>query len=221
VDQRLMNIDGHSISVRLMDESYIMCEDERKAGLTVDISCRQLSGCWPNPLYSAYYRKLLAAYVVGPVFVWEDRRIIGFLPIMVPHCGLPQLPHCIHYVGGMSFGAEAHMDLPMVEKAAALPFEQLDHKEIRIGCMSVHPRMRGKNLAASMVQYLADWGREKGWDQLKARAMLDNEPEAFYPTLSFWLRLGFKQVGPVRPFGPSSDPIEQSKSVDLVLDLRI
>ena len=108
----------------------------------------------------------------------------------------------------------------MVKKTEALPFEQLVQKEIRIGCMSVHPELRGKSLAVSMIRYMIDWARNRGWERVRARAMLDGEPEAFYPTCSFWVRLGFEPAGPVRTFGPSRDAIDRSKAIDLVLDLR-
>jgi GNAT superfamily N-acetyltransferase len=217
---KTLNIDGCRISIRLMDASYIMCEDEGEKNVVVDVSCRHMSRCWPNPLYSTYYRKLLEAYGIGPVLVREGERIIGFMPVSVVNCGVPELPHCIHYTGGINLGAERHIDLAMVEKGTSIPFAELQAKEIRIGCMSVHPKIRGKNMAALMIQYIIDWAGEHGWDRVRARAMLDNEPLSFYPAQSYWQRLGFKQSGPVRTFGPSKDPVEQSKAVDLIFDLK-
>jgi GNAT superfamily N-acetyltransferase len=108
----------------------------------------------------------------------------------------------------------------MIEKAMEIPFGQLNIKEIRVGCMTVHRSMRGKNLAAQMISFLADRAREYGWDRIKARVMLDGEPQAFYPTSSWWMGLGFKSDGQIRAFGPSKDPIDLSKAIDLVLDLR-
>ena len=215
-----IDIGGNPISMKLMDESYVMCEDEWKTGITVDVECRHISPRLPNPLYSVYYRRLLKAYGVGPVLVWQDKRIVGFLPVTIPNCGIPQPPLCVHYTGGLCYGAEQHVDLAMVENAVEVPFEQLSKKEIRIGCMSVHRSMRGRNLAASMILYVVDWAREYGWDRVSARVMMDGEPVSFYPTRSFWTRLGFKQIGPVRRFGPSGDFIDQARGVDMELDLR-
>ena len=130
-------------SVRLMDETYVMCEDEKAEGVTIDVHCRQLSPRWPNPLYSSYYRKLLDTYNIGPVFVWEQKRIVGFLPITVVSCGMPELPLCVHYTGGLDYGAERSVDLSMVLEAAPLPFAELKPKAIRIGCMTLHPAIRG------------------------------------------------------------------------------
>jgi|WetSurMetagenome_2_1015567.scaffolds.fasta_scaffold348220_2 hypothetical protein len=90
---------GVLTSVKLMDVSYVMAGDEKPAGVTVDIDCRHLSPCWPNPLYSTYYRKILDAYGLGPVLCWQDRRIVGFLPVGVVGCGIPELPLCVHYTG--------------------------------------------------------------------------------------------------------------------------
>jgi GNAT superfamily N-acetyltransferase len=220
MEPKIVDIDGRKISIRLMDASYVMTEDEDARGVVVDIHCRHLSPCWPNPLYSIYYRKLLEAYGVGPVFVWEAKRVVGFLPISIVACGIPELPHCVHYTGGMAYGAERHIDLSMVEKAEALPFRLLDPKEIRTGCMTLHPELRGRSLAVSMIDYMLDWARTRGWERVRARAMIDGEPQAFYPTYSFWVRLGFEPVGPVRLFGPSKDPIDRAQAIDLALDLR-
>jgi hypothetical protein len=111
MEPKILDINGREISIRLMDASYVMCEDEKPRGVTVDVHCRHLSPCWPNPLYSTYYRKLLGAYDIGPVFVWEAKRVVGFLPVSVVSCGIPELPHCVHYTGGMAYGAERHIGL--------------------------------------------------------------------------------------------------------------
>jgi GNAT superfamily N-acetyltransferase len=206
-------------SIRLMDETYVMGEDERAKGVIVDVHCRQLSPCWPNPLYSTYYRALLEAYGIGPVFVWEQKRVVGFLPISIVNCGIPELPHCVHYTGGLAYGAERHIDLSMVAQGDPVPFQQLQPKEIRIGCMTVHPELRGRRLGVSMIEYLMDWAKGRGWGRVRARAMLDSEREAFYPTLSWWRGLGFESVGEVRPFGPSGDPIDRARAIDLVFEL--
>lgn len=219
MESQTIDINGCAIDIRLMDASYIMCEDERRKNVSVAVGCRQLSPCWPNPLYSVYYRKLLSAYGIGPVLAWENKTIVGFLPIGVPACGLPQVPLCIHYSGGLAYGAERHMDLAMVESASLLPFPKLKRKEIRIGCMSVHQRFRGRNLSVLMIHYMVNWARQNGWTKVTARAMMDGEPLSFYPTLSFWLGIGFEPVGQVRRFGPSRDPIDLSNAMDLELDL--
>jgi GNAT superfamily N-acetyltransferase len=211
---------GTPLSIAVMDHSYVMCEEENTKGVIVDVHCRHLSPCWPNPLYSTYYTKLLDVYGVGPVFVWEGKRIVGFLPVSVSNCGIPELPLCVHYNGGLAYGAEQHIDLPMVQNAKAIPFEKLSSKEIKIGCMTVHPGLRGKGLAVSMIEHLAHWARDRGWERVRARAMLDGESEAFYPTSSWWKELGFRPVGGIRPFGPSRNPIDRSKAIDLELDLR-
>jgi hypothetical protein len=65
VEPRILDISGKELSTRLMDESYVMCEDEKQKAVTLGIHCRRLSPCWPNPLYSTYYRKLLDAYRIG------------------------------------------------------------------------------------------------------------------------------------------------------------
>jgi GNAT superfamily N-acetyltransferase len=213
-------MDDDPISIRLMDSTYVMCDDEQAAGVTLDIHCRSLSPRWPNPLYFTYYRKLLEAYGLGPVLVWEGRRVVGFLPVSIVNCGIPELPLCVHYSGGLAYGAERHIDLPMIAAADPLPFDDLQVKEIRIGCMTLHPRLQGKGVAAAMIDYLADRAQKGGWHAMKARAMIDGEPEAFYPTASWWKRHGFKPVGSVRPFGPSADPIDRADAIDLVLDLR-
>lgn len=215
-----VNFSGNVISIKLMDESYIMCEDEKKHGIIVDIECRSISPQWPNPIYAIYYRKLLKAYGVGPVFVRQGCRIIGFLPIAVPSCGLPVLPLCVHYTGGLRYGAEKHVTLDMLQNSTPLPFEQMDIKEIRIGCMSVHWSVRGKNLAVLMVRYMVDWARKHDWNRMTARVMLDGELEAFYPTFSWWKRLGFIPIGNIRSFGPSDSPIDRSRAVDLVYDFN-
>ncbi len=202
-----------------MDEAYIMCDDEKTKSVTVDVHCRRLSPCWPNPLYSIYYRKLLGAYGLGPIFLWERERIVGFLPLSVLNCAVPELPLCVHYTGGDDYGSERHIDLAMVESAEPLPFAQLQMKEIRIGCMTLHPAMRGRGFAVSMVAYLIDRARDRGWERVRARAMLDGEPHAFYPTLSWWKALGFTPIGEVRSFGPSNNPIDRSRAVDLIVDL--
>jgi GNAT superfamily N-acetyltransferase len=210
---------GNILSVRLMDDTYIMGENERTKGVIVDVYCRRLSPCWPNPLYSLYYRKLLHAYAAGPVLVWEGKKIVGFLPISVVDCGIPELPHCIHYTGGLAYGAERPINLSMIEEAQALSFEKLNPKEIRIGCMTVHSSYRGRSLGVSMVECLVDWARGHGWERVRARAMLDGEPEAFYPTLSWWKGLGFEAIGEERSFGPSNDLIDRARAVDLALEL--
>jgi GNAT superfamily N-acetyltransferase len=120
----------------------------------------------------------------------------------------------------MAYGAERDVDLSTVEATEALTFEQLCSKEIRIGCMTLHSSVRGRGLAVSMIEYLLRWAREHGWKKVRARAMLDGEPQAFYPTLSWWRGLGFKAAGTVRSFGPSRDPIEQANATDLILDLK-
>ncbi len=206
-------------SIRLMDETYVMCEDERTKGVIVDVHCRHLSPYWPNPLYSTYYRKLLQAYGMGPVFVWEQERIVGFLPMSIVECGVPELPHCVHYTGGLAYGAERNVDLSMIEKAQAVPFQELNPKEIRIGCMTVHPGYRGRSLGVSMIEQLVDRARGRKWERVRARAMLDGERAAFYPTLSWWKKIGFETVGEMRTFGPSDDPIDRSRAVDLALEL--
>jgi hypothetical protein len=83
-EPRRIDIDGRSISIRLMDTSYVMCEDERQKGVELGIHCRQLSPHWPNPLYATYYRKLLDAYAVGPVFVWDARRKLPGISKVLP-----------------------------------------------------------------------------------------------------------------------------------------
>jgi GNAT superfamily N-acetyltransferase len=220
MESKDLTVGNSRISIKLMDESYIMCEDEKRTGITVDVECRYISPRWPNPIYSLYYRRLLKAYGIGPVLVWQGRRIVGFLPVTVPGCGIPEPPLCVHYTGGLCYGAEKHTDLAMIKNAMEIPFEQLSSKEIRVGCMSVHRSMRGKNLAAQMILYMVDRAREFGWHRIKARVMLDGEPQAFYPTLSWWMGLGFKPSGQVRPFGPSKDPIDLSKASDLILNLK-
>jgi hypothetical protein len=86
MEPQSIDINGSAISITLMDATYIMCENERARNVTVAVECRQLSPCWPNPLYSVYYRKLLSAYGIGPVLAWENKKIVGFLPIGVPAC---------------------------------------------------------------------------------------------------------------------------------------
>lgn len=196
-----------------------MCEDEGTKGVVVDIHCRSLSPRWPNPLYSAYYRKLLDAYGMGPVFVWEQRRIVGFLPVGVIGCGIPELPLCVHYTGGLAYGAERSIDFSGVEKAQAVPFRELHPREIRIGCMTVHQGHRGGSLGVAMVECLVGRARDREWERVRARAMLDGEREAFYPTVSWWKKRGFEVVGDVRPFGPLDDPIDRSRAVELALEL--
>jgi GNAT superfamily N-acetyltransferase len=208
------------MSVRMMDETYVMCEDETASGVIVDVHCRQLSPRWPNPLYSTYYRKLLAAYSLGPVFLWEQKRVVGFLPLSVVNCGIPELPHCVHYTGGLGYGAEQSTSISMIEKAEAAPFTELSPKEIRIGCMTVHPQLMGRGFGTLMIEYLVGWAKDRNWERLRARSMLDGEREAFYPTLSWWTGLGFMPIGTIRAFGPSRDPIDQAKATDLVLDLK-
>jgi GNAT superfamily N-acetyltransferase len=220
MERQSLELNGNQLSMKLMDSSYIMCEDEERHNVMVDVGCRYMSPCWPNPLYSAYYRKILSTYSVGPVLIWIGKRIVGFLPMSVLDCSVPELPLCIHYSGGISYGAERHIDLAMIEKALPQPFSQLERKEIRIGCMNVHPTLKGRNLGELMIHYMVNWARENGWDRVIARATLDGEPLSFYPTHSFWLRAGFKQIGPVRRFGPSNDAIDQSNAVDFVFDLR-
>jgi GNAT superfamily N-acetyltransferase len=198
MERQSLELNGNQLSMKLMDTSYIMCDDEKRQNVIVDVGCRYTSPRWPNPLYSAYYRKILSTYGVGPVLSWIGKRIVGFLPMSVPDCGVPELPLCIHYTGGISYGAERHIDL----------------------AMSVHPTLRGRNLGELMIHYMVNWASENGWDRVIARAMLDGEPLSFYPTCSFWLRAGFKQIGPVCRFGPSIDAIDQSNAVDLVFDLR-
>jgi len=220
MEAQSLEINGYELLMKLMDSSYIMCEDETSQGVTVDVGCRHLSPCWPNPLFSLYYRKLYEAYAVGPVIVWHHKRIVGFLPMSVNGCGLPQMPLCVHYTGGIAYGAEYHIDLPMIQGAIPYPFDKLTHKEIGIGCMSVHHAMRGQNLARLMIQYIINWGRQNGWDRVVARAMMDGEPYSFYPTSSFWIGAGFKPIGPVHRFGPSGDAIDQSRAIDLAFDLN-
>jgi GNAT superfamily N-acetyltransferase len=184
------------------------------------VECRSMSLRWPNPLYSVYYRKILKTYGIGPVLAWQGRRIVGFLPVIVPGCGIPELPLCVHYTGGSGYGAEKHINLAIIENAMETPFEQLSNREIRVGCMSIHRNIRGRGLAASMIQYMADWARGNDWDRMRARVMMDGEPQAFYPTSSWWMGLGFKTIGTVRSFGPTKSAIDRSKAVDLMLDLR-
>ena len=153
-----------NLAVRMMDESYIIGEDERKAGIEFGVYCRQYCPVWPNLLYATYYRKIIGAYEIGPVIIWEHKRIVGFLPVSVVGCGIPELPHCIQYTGGLAFGAEKHIDLKMINEAKAIPFNKLSPKEIRIGCMTVNPAYKGKNLGAAMVELIIDTAREKGLD---------------------------------------------------------
>ncbi|MBN1627304.1 MAG: hypothetical protein JW944_12345, partial [Deltaproteobacteria bacterium] len=133
-----ITVGSSRVSIMLMDESYIMCEDEKRTGITVDVECRYISPQWPNLIYSLYYRRLLKAYGIGPVLVWQGRRIVGFLPLTIPDCGIPEPPLCVHYTGGLCYGAEKHTDITMIKNAMEIPFEQLSSKVIRIGCMSVH-----------------------------------------------------------------------------------
>jgi|GEM_PF-3608653 len=212
-------IDGHEISIKLMDSSYIMGENERSRAVTVDIDCRHMSPSWPNPLYSTYYRKLLEAYDIGPVLLWEGRRVVGFLPLTIIDCGIPQLPLCIHYTGGLDYCAEEHIDLRMIEEADPIPFDRLSPKEIRIGCMCVHPSLRGNSLSATMIRFVIDEAGKRGWGTIRARPMIDNEPYSFYPTVSFWKRLGFDTVGSVRTFGPGRNAWDRSKAIDIALRL--
>ena len=65
MEPKEIDINATHISIRLMDESYIMCEDEERARVVVDVECRSMSPQWPNALYSAYYRKILKAYGLG------------------------------------------------------------------------------------------------------------------------------------------------------------
>ncbi len=203
-----------------MDETYVMCSDEHPARVLLDVHCRQLSPCWPNPLYETYYRKLLEAYGLGPILVWEGKRVVGFLPVSAIGCGIPELPLCVHYTGGLGYGAERRVDLNMVTGSTPLAFDLLEKKEIRIGCMTLHRQWQGKGIAVSMIDCIAGWARNHGWQRIRARAMVDGEPEAFYPTSSWWQRLGFEPAGPVRSFGPSAAPIDRSNAIDLVLNLK-
>lgn len=220
MEPQKIEINGYQLLMKLMDTSYIMCEDEISQNVKVDVGCRYLSPCWPNPLFSTYYRKLLTAYNVGPVIVWHHKRIVGFLPMSVAGCGIPQLPLCVHYTEGITYAAERHVDLTMIQSAEPKPFDQLALKEIKIGCMSVHHTLRGHNLAASMIQYMINWAKQNGWDRVTARVMLDGESMSYYPTRSFWVRIGFKPIGPVRRFGLTNDPYDRAKAIDLAFDLR-
>lgn len=96
MEPRLVYIGSRKMSIRLMDWSYLTGEDEAKYGIALDIECRRLCPSWPNPLYSAYCRKLLEAYGIGAVLVWEANRVVGFLPMTAVGCGIPELLHCVH-----------------------------------------------------------------------------------------------------------------------------
>jgi|LQYC01.1.fsa_nt_gi GNAT superfamily N-acetyltransferase len=220
MEPQKIEINGYQLLIKLMNASYIVCEDEVSQNIKVDVECRPISPCWPNPFFSTYYRKLLAASHVGPVMVWHHKRIVGFLPMSVPGCGIPQLPLCVHYTGGITYAAEKHVDLLMIKSAEPKPFDQLDLKEIRIGCMSVHHTLRGHTLAALMIQYMIDWARQNNWDRVIARVILDGEPMSYYPTESFWIRIGFNPIGPVRSFGLTDDPYDRAQAIDLEFDLK-
>ncbi len=220
MEPRKIDINGYQILIKMMDTSYVMCEDEISRKIMVDVECRHLSPRWPNPLFSEYYRKVLNAYNIGPVLVWHQNRIVGFLPMTLPDCGMPRLPLCVHYTGGTHYGAEEHVDLSMIQCAEPKPFDQIIRKDIKIGCMSVHHSLRGYGLGEVMIHYMIDWARQKGWNRVIARVMLDGEPMAFFPTRSYWARLGFEPVGPVRNFGLTNGPYDRSKAIDLACDFK-
>ncbi len=220
MEPQKIEINGYQLLIKLMDTSYVMCEDEISRNINVDVECRHLSPCWPNPLFSTYYQKLLTAYNAGPVTIWHRNRMVGFLPMSLPDCGIPQLPLCVHYTGGMAYGAESPVDLPMIQRGEPKPFAQIENKEIRIGCMSVHHSLQGHGLGKRMIQYMIHWALQNNWDRLIARVMMDDEPMAFYPTYSYWSRLGFKPVGPVRRFGMTNGPYDRANAIDLAFDLK-
>jgi hypothetical protein len=51
MEPQKIEINGYQLLIKLMDASYIMCEDEVSQNIKVDVECRPISPCWPKPIF--------------------------------------------------------------------------------------------------------------------------------------------------------------------------
>ncbi|PWN06019.1 hypothetical protein DDZ15_12635 [Rhodohalobacter mucosus] len=90
--------------------------------------------------------------------------------------------------GNPSIGVLASEDTNPIGMAVGL-HEQADKPEDRLAAMWISPDFRGKGIATSLIQKIAEWAGESGCEALVTCVNQKNSH-----TKVFYTKLGFKQV---------------------------
>lgn len=209
-------IDDTPTVIRPMDRSYIIGEDQNKAGVTFEIMCwpgKPVPNQWPNPPVATYFKKVMGAYGTGAIMAWQGQVLVGFLPFMPLNSGLPEMVFCVC--------APVEHTEEEISASTAVPLHELKPKVLKVQCLSVSKRLRRKGLGSAMVGYLVDWAREQGWEKIQGWAFESPEIDDSYrwlPSIQFWEKAGFER-GVARVFDPSH-PGTNKPGFDFAIDLK-
>jgi len=203
-----ITIDGQErvIDIRAMDEDFIVYRKMYQAPLTRENIGKINPWDWREHLeefrakgwqkvIEDFFRKHIRAIGSCAVLAWEGEGVIGKM-----YFTTKEVWAAFRQTG--AFMCVEHECMPK----AILTFtdEQLQtllasqSRTLRIACFNIghsDARYQGKGIATAMVEFLKQWGRERGWRWIEAWSVPDVVPEAalggFILRRSAWERRGF------------------------------
>ena len=169
MEPKEIRIDDVTVTIKAMDDSYVIGDDPEEAGIEYKIKCwpgKPVEGSWPNPSVAAYYRKLIDAYGSGAIMAWRNRSLLGFLPFYPYNCGLQRI-HCVC--------APVSSTVADIDHRRLIPFDALNPKILELECLSVDPGLYRKGLGTAMSCYLIEWAKAQGWEHIRGWAFADTD----------------------------------------------
>ncbi|MFP4460534.1 MAG: GNAT family N-acetyltransferase [Candidatus Zixiibacteriota bacterium] len=177
-----LTIDNSTITIKLMDNSYIIGTKFKKSGIDFKIKCCSES----NPQVALYFQKLIGTYGTGAIMAWKNRSLIGFLPFYPLDCGIPKI-NCICGPVDISIGK--------MDSISLIPLNELKRKVLEVQCLSVNWNYYRKGIGTAMTKYLIKWAKFQGWNKIQGCAFSDNKFMDAYkwiPSIHFWQKSGFQ-----------------------------
>lgn len=225
-----ITIDGQkrNIEIRAMDESFIVYRKMYKPPLTPENIGKVNPWDWREHLeefrakgwqkvIEDFFRKHIRAIGSCAVLAWDGDGVVGKM-----YFTTKEMWAAFRQTG--AFMCVEHECMPK----AILTFtdEQLQalfrspSRTLRIACFNIghfDARYHGQGIAKAMIEFLKQWGQERGWREIEAWSVPDVVPEAalggFILRRSTWERRGFhvkeETHTPVRDAEVRRDAIER------------
>ena len=177
-------INNTSTIIRVMDNNYIIGEDQDKSGIKYEIKCwpgKPVAGSWPNSPVATYYKKLIDNYGTGAIMAWQNKSLVGFLAFYPQNCGIPKV-NCVC--------APIDITIEKINSTNLVPLVNLNPKILEVQCLSVTSRLYRKGLGTAMSIYLIEWAKEQGWAFENAGFI---DAYKWLPSIHFWEKSGFQK----------------------------
>lgn len=192
-----IQIEGKTIEIRQMDDSYILAGDMEKInqmgkyGICVADRPLETNPAAPNQYFRKIHELLLHQYGTGAFLAWENNRIVGFINF---------------HPDGLDLPAELCMqkDHPGLLKKIDEFLPKLSRFTLRIRCKSIAPEYRDKGIGKVLLNALLEWAKTHGYRELR---ILCPKQDQKFPARIFWEKLGFSAVH------QEKDSVEMSRTV--------